>query len=399
MNSQSPSLHSHGRRPVRYLSDQIGSRQNRIDHLRLTAALVVVLGHSWYIALGREASVPLQNWTLFGFHSLAVHVFFFLSGLLVTESARRHQSAPGKYLRKRALRIFPALLANAVIVPAALVIFGAWTGVGFFDIARYALRLVTLISVQYEHQQAFPENPFNGAINGSVWSLRHEIIVYLLVMGASMAGAFANSRRRGVFLMLMLAYIVAGHLLAPVAKGGVLFLVAEGRHVMLSFLLGVAAHQFAARVPLHLGIALPGVALLLCAQPLESRGMAELAIIYLVCAGTLLLAFPRGRMRPLSQDVSYGIYIYSWPIQQLAVFIAASAFDMTLAPIPLFVICVGPLIGVALLSWRLIERPALALANPANEAKKPRLALFDTGLDHLFYRGQRDPVHNRQAPN
>ncbi|WP_353216636.1 acyltransferase [Sandarakinorhabdus sp.] len=374
MNSQSPTILPARRWPVRTLADHLGSRENRIDQLRLGAALLVVLGHSWHIALGREAQVPLQDWTLFGFHSLAVHVFFFLSGLLVTESALRHKSAPGQYLCKRALRIFPALLANAVIVPVALVMFGAWTGIGLADTARYALRLVTLVSVQFEHPGAFADNPFQGAINGSVWSLRHEIIVYLLVIGASMAGAFADARRRGVFLLLMLAYIGAGHLLAPIAKGGILFLIAEGRHVMLSFLLGVAAHQFAARVPLNLGIALPGVVVLLCAQLLDSRGMAELAIIYLVCAGTLLLAFPRGKTRPLPHDVSYGLYIYSWPIQQLAVFIAASAFGVVLAPIPLFLICLGPLFAIALLSWLWVERPSLALASRTSPVGKPRTA-------------------------
>jgi len=390
MNSQSHPTMAPTRWRGRYLSDHLGSRDNRIDQLRLAAALAVVLGHSWHIALGRDAHVPLQDWTLFGFHSLAVHVFFFLSGLLVTESARRHRAAPVQYLRKRALRIFPALVANAILVPVALVVFGAWTGVGLVDIARYALRLVTLISVQFEHPGAFAQNPFKGAINGSVWSLRHEIIVYLLVIGASMAGALANPRRRAVFLLLVIAYIVAGHLIAPLAEGGILFLVAEGRHVMFSFLLGVAAHQFAARVPLNAVTTLPGIALLLAAQLLHNRVLAELAIIYLVCAATLLLAFPRGKTRPLPHDVSYGVYIYSWPIQQLMLWVAASAFGVALAPIPLFVVSVGPLLIVALASWLWIERPALALASRA----EPRLEKRDSrpsGIGHPAFEALSKP--------
>lgn len=109
----------------RLLSDRIGSRDNNIDHLRLGAALAVVLGHSWHIALGRDAQVPLEGWTLIGFHSLAVHVFFFLSGLLVTQSAVRHADRPLAYAKKRGLRILPALAANALIVPVLLVLIGA----------------------------------------------------------------------------------------------------------------------------------------------------------------------------------------------------------------------------------------------------------------------------------
>lgn len=350
------------RTATRYLADQIGSRDNRIDQLRLLAALAVVLGHSWHIALGRDARPPLQDWTIFGFHSLAVHVFFFLSGLLVTESARRHAGKPFSYVQKRALRIMPALVVNALIVPVVLVAVGAWTGVGLADMARYALRLVTLMSVQYEHAGAFAALPFDGAINGSVWSLRHEIIVYALLIGASLLGALAQGWKRWAFLGLLLAYVLVGHAIAPFAKGGALYLLAEGRHVMFSFLLGVAAHQFARRVPLHPIIALPGLLLLACAVTFDSRMLAENGVIYLTCAATLLLAYPRGSVKPLPYDVSYGVYIYSWPMQQLTVFFALQWFGVALSPIGLFALCIGPLLAVSLASWLWVERPAMQLA-------------------------------------
>lgn len=352
---------SASRRFDRVLAQQMGRRDNRIDHLRLVAALAVVLGHSWHIALGRSAQVPLEEWTLFGFHSLAVHVFFFLSGLLVTESARRHVAAPTRYLCKRALRIFPALIVNAVVVPVVLVGVGAWTGVGLADMARYALRLVTLFSVQYEHPGAFADMPFHGAINGSVWSLRHEIIVYGVLMLAGLSGALTKPTRRAVFLGLLLAFVLVGHLVAPHAQGGWLYLVAEGRYVMFSFLLGVAAHQFAGWIPLHPVVVLPGIALVLAGDALASRVMAECGVIVITCAATLLLAYPRRAVWQLPHDVSYGVYIYSWPIQQLTVFLAATAFGMSLTPVGLFLLCLGPLLVVSLASWLWVERPALAI--------------------------------------
>lgn len=307
------------RRGWRMLADRLGARDNRIDQLRLAAALAVVLGHSWHIALGREAAVPLEAWTRIGFHSLAVHVFFFLSGLLVTESALRHAGRPLDYVRKRALRILPALAANALLVPLLLVAAGAWSGVSVGELARYALRLVSMFFVQYEHPGAFAANPFPGAINGSVWSLRHEVIVYALLLAASLSGALVRPGRRALFLTGLLAIVVAGHVVAPYAKGGALFLLAEGRHVMASFLLGVAAHQFARHVPLHPLVALPGTALLLAglwagAGPLADA-VTDLGIIWLTCAATMLIAFPAGTVRSLPHDLSYGVYIWSWPVQ------------------------------------------------------------------------------------
>ena len=359
------------RRFNRYLADHMGSRDNRIDQLRLGAALAVVLGHSWFITLGRHAQVPLENLTLFGFHSLAVHVFFFLSGLLVTESAQRHATKPMRYVSKRAMRIMPALIVNALLVPVVLIATGAWTGVGFGDMARYTFRLVTLFSVEFEHPHAFANSPFAGAINGSVWSLRHEIIVYALLIFASMSGALARPGRRIAFLAVLFAYVAFGHLVAPHAHSGALFLFAEGRYVMWSFLLGVAAHQFAKYVPLHPVIALPGVALLIVGEACGVRLIAENAIIYLVCAGTLLIAYPRGKSFKLPYDVSYGVYIYSWPVQQLTVFFAATMFGIVLSPLGLFFICLGPLLVIALGSWLWVERPALALLNARQQKRAP----------------------------
>ena len=362
MLSPTHPLARQSRAPHRRLADHIGSRDNRIDQLRLYAALAVVLGHSWHIALGRDARPPLQDWTIFGFHSLAVHVFFFLSGLLVTESARRHISKPVSYVRKRALRILPALIVNAIAVPLILVAVGAWTGVGLAEMLRYALRLITMMSVQYEHPGAFAGLPFDAAINGSVWSLRHEVIVYALLIVASLAGALAHGWKRWAFLGFLLAYVLIGHAIAPFAKGGALYLLAEGRHVMFSFLLGVAAHQFADRVPLNPVVALPGIALLSTSILLENRMLAECGVIWLTCAATLLIAFPRGKTLQLPHDVSYGVYIWSWPIQQLTVFFALNWFGVTLSPMGLFTLCLGPLLLISLASWLWVERPALRWA-------------------------------------
>ena len=344
------------------LAERVGSRDNRIDQIRLGAALAVVLGHSWHLATGPDATVPLQEWTRFGFHSLAVHVFFFLSGLLVTQSALRHADRPFAYIKKRALRIMPALVANAVLVPLLLVLVGAWTGVGVMELVRYALRLATMFFVQYDHPNAFADNPFAGAINGSVWSLRHEVIVYAMLLVASLSGALMRPKRRAVFIGAMAAHIIAGYAVAPFADSGALYLLAEGRHVMASFMLGVLAHQFANKVPLHPVVALPGVALLAAGVAWDYGPLADNGIIWLTCVVTMLLAFPKGKAGQVPHDVSYGVYIWSWPVQQLTMFTAAAVFGVALSPLGLFFLCLGPLLAVSLASWLWIERPALTWA-------------------------------------
>ncbi|WP_295531887.1 hypothetical protein, partial [Novosphingobium sp. Chol11] len=205
----------------------------------------------------------------------------------------------------------------------------------------------------------------------SVWSLRYELVVYGLLIAASLTGALELPWRRAAFLALLLAAVLAGYGVAPHANGGLLFALAEARHVLFSFLLGVAAHQFAARIPLHPVVALLGIALIAAGTALGHTILTETGVIWLTCAVTLLLAFPSRPCRNLPHDISYGVYIYSWPLQQLVVFLAATQFGVALSPVALFLICLGPLVVVALASWLWIEKPALALA-----AARPRRILL-----------------------
>src|SRR6266566_9247257 len=91
-------------------------RANNFDALRLLAALSVVFSHSFLIAEGSEAREPFVWLTgsqcILGL--VGVFVFFIISGYLVTESYCRHP-APGRFAVRRALRIYPGLLANVLI--------------------------------------------------------------------------------------------------------------------------------------------------------------------------------------------------------------------------------------------------------------------------------------------
>jgi len=55
-------------------------------------------------------------------------------------------------------------------------------------------------------------------------------------------------------------------------------------------------------------------------------------------------------------DVSYGIYVYAFPVQQ-----SVAAIWPGIDPLVMFAIAFPVTYGLAFLSWRLIERPALAL--------------------------------------
>ena len=55
-------------------------------------------------------------------------------------------------------------------------------------------------------------------------------------------------------------------------------------------------------------------------------------------------------------DLSYGVYIYAFPITQFAVLAGLGRWGS----VPLALIAAAVTLPIAFLSWRLVERPALA---------------------------------------
>lgn len=342
------------------LSDKIGTRDNRFDQIRLALALAVVLGHGWFIVGGPEARVPLQDWTLIGFHQYAVILFFALSGFLVAESARRRQRDIPGFLLARAARIYPALVVCAVATPLALIASGAWTGATPGTALAYSLRLIGIVSIQFDVTGAFPGLPFEGAVNGSVWSLRHEIGAYLLLAAFAATGRFFRSNR---FLVLYAGVIVlvsiAGHGLADQVTGGPLVLIVEARQVVVGFLLGVLAHRFAAKIVLGWRIGLVAIAGAILARLLAPEPVAILALAATTGYILLLAAYLGKAPRGLPDDVSYGVYIFGWPIQQIAAYWYLERVGTVPDPVLLFALVAPVLALLGLLSWRLVERPAM----------------------------------------
>lgn len=82
--------------------------ENNFNLLRALAAFLVLFSHS-YALTGSSSSEPLRMLLGMTFGSVAVDVFFVISGFLVCGSLLRRQSAI-EFMKGRLLRIFPALL-------------------------------------------------------------------------------------------------------------------------------------------------------------------------------------------------------------------------------------------------------------------------------------------------
>ena len=346
------------------LSAAAQDRDNNFNLLRMAAALAVLVSHAWPISRGPGTAEPLERLTVASLGTLAVYVFFALSGFFVSASWARRASL-ADFLAARALRLFPAL---AVSLAAVLLVLGPLTTslplADYFAhpaTARFLPRNLALLTPQYTLPGVFAANPY-PAVEGSIWTLAYEAECYLALLALGLAGL----SRRGLGLAF------AGYGLLWLATAGLALPVrlAEARALSLPFAIGMAAYHGRDR----LRLTLPRVATLaLVAVLARGTPLAQPALVLALAAAGFwagLLASPRLRAYNRFGDYSYGVYLYAFPVQGLV----ASAAGGSLSPFANIALSVPATLALAVLSWHLVERPALALRRARRAALSPPVA-------------------------
>jgi len=317
------------------LSAASESRDNNFDVLRLFAAALVLLSHSFALT-GRHE--PLAPHTL---GTVGVEIFFVASGFLVTRSWVGDPSFRA-FMGKRIRRIFPGLI---VAVLATGLVFGtiystssSWGYLASPGPWTYIASNVLLFP-RYLISTVYTTNP-SAAVNGSLWTLPIEFRAYLLL---GVLGAGALVRRWSI--LPIAACFFAYSIIAGVGSSG---------RLIAMFAAGSTFYLLRDRVVLRADIALGLLAIWVAAfaTPLAvAAGM--LALPYLVA----MFAYrtPRSLRRLAAKgDVSYGLYTYAFPVQQSIVSTLG-----TISPLLVALIAAPVVWLLALASWRFVERPFL----------------------------------------
>ncbi len=326
---------------------------NHFGLIRLLLALAVVVSHAFSVSSGEIADEPLTGLTGFTLGEHGVNGFFAISGFLVTMSYERRGWRD--YVAARALRIAPGLIAATLVVSLGL---GA--AMSRLDASAYFAepRLWSFIwntLTSFKSAAALPgvfaSNPLAFPM-GTVWTLKYEVICYAGVLGVGLAGLLGRRElclAAGVALTLA---VVVREIAAPDGAKGV----ETALRLPLIFLAGGLAYLWR----WHVRLSLPGLALALLVVALLSPTPLYKAALYLVTAwGVLVLALsPRltGWRSEPPADLSYGVYLYGWPVQQTLVALLPGAGALVLlAP------ALALTVMVAALSWHFVEAPALKL--------------------------------------
>jgi peptidoglycan/LPS O-acetylase OafA/YrhL len=336
------------------------TRQNNIGFIRLLAASMVIVSHSAELINGDRSSELLTR--MFGSLSLGelgVDIFFLVSGYLITKSYL--SSGDGKYLAKRINRIYPGyLVAYAISVFIVAPLAGvALSSLKFGDYAKIFGHALWLDMPHLDGAFAAQQYHF---LNGSMWTISYEFRCYLFVM---LAGTFGFYKRR-VFpvcltIILLVLQLLVTRDVNPSSTGFLLVKnVLTGNLVYLirfTFIFSSGSLFFLFRDK----IKYTGSAAFLCILCLLvfmfSDKLAEPAICCFGAYALFYFAFEARRFNiNRDYDISYGVYLYAWP---LAVLILLHYPRITQGYLSLVTFVLTAMAGV--ISWYAIEKPATKL--------------------------------------
>lgn len=336
-------------------------RKNNFDFLRLLFACFVIITHSYTLSGSEKADFLCQisNGYL-TFSYFGVKGFFVISGYLIFQSFQRSESVTN-YMWKRILRLFPALIV-VLLLTVLLVPLVYESNIPILknrEFLTYFPNNLILYRNQYHIAGVFESNPYKSSINGSIWTIAYEFTMYLLLallfvfkkkelfLKWTLILLFSllvvaniyfyedfekiNFILNGLNLIDLSCFFIGGSLLS-------IFKIENFRNKKLMLLMTLGALILSIYFDFYnfsKHIILPFLFLLIGLIPVK----------YVYDVGNKI------------GDLSYGIYLYGFPIQQtLMYFFKFNYFELIIFSLPISIF-------FAYFSWNIIEKKALSFKN------------------------------------
>jgi peptidoglycan/LPS O-acetylase OafA/YrhL len=346
------------RTTLEHLLQSKGSGElNNFTLIRLIAALLVLYGHSFFLAAPCASCIDITRRFLNYHYSgdLGLFIFFVVSGFFVTMSMDRAKSLSA-FAISRALRILPGLLTFILVSAFAIAPFYLTV-----DLSEYLKsdELKKFIWINFTLQRYWADLPvdlggqFPKAIAGPLWTLWIEVRLYFIVAIIGSIGLLSNKW----FANTAIASIV---LLTITLDSGIMMIGSQDFETV-----SIMAAFFASGAFLYINrstitINLPTFILLtistyLCRKTPYYEYFFSLSLVY----GVMLFGFAKKiALSRFIDDYSFGIYLYGWILQKIyfSIYPYSGPYMMT-------IVCSIASIIVGALSWHLVEKRALTLRN------------------------------------
>ncbi|ORB74378.1 acyltransferase family protein [Mycobacterium scrofulaceum] len=348
------------------IGESFDRRGNALNLWRLVLAVEVIFWHSFPVT-GHRISSPAVERLVF---SVGVDGFFAVSGFLVAASWL-NRPEPRRYLRARALRILPGfytcLIVTAfVFAPIGLALQGG-SAMGLLRSSgplKFVLFNGAIAQLKLDVGDTPRGVPHPGVWNASLWTLIYEVMCYLAVLVIGVAGL---ARNRWTSLALLIIGVVAALLLGPMTDPLSWTIPQCVARFTIMFAAGAVLYQFRDAIPARWTWVAASFAVVAISGLLlpDYRIVGALPLAYGVIVSGILL-----HRLHLHNDLSYGVYIYAWPTQQLLVICGLRHLN----PLIFAAVATAATVPLAAASWFAIEKPAVRLkrTEPARQLQEAR---------------------------
>lgn len=326
---------------------------------------MVLVGHSFELS-HNSGPDPLFELVGYSLAALSVDIFFVISGFLVTTSLI-HRNNLLVYIFNRALRIYPALIVAVFI---CVFVFGAvFTSLSLLDYfnesrtwaflwGKSSILGLFFTGGGSDLPGVFLNNPIPGKVNGSLWTLPWELLMYVVLFAFGLISCMLKlkSDRFLKFVILFMAASCLSLLLVDYFIN-----VVESQFVKhflrfgAFFFFGASMQMFKNQIMVSNRLCFIGF-LAICISFSNEKAffvIYHILLVYLVL-GLAYLPIEKYLKFNYLGDYSYGIYIYAFPIQQSF----AVLFPNT-GPLEMIAVCLPLTLMAAIFSWHWIEKPML----------------------------------------
>lgn len=308
------------------VADVISKRNNNLSISKFIAACLVIISHAYPLCLGKDAGdflVSISNGQI-GLGGLAVGVFFFSGGLFIARSVEKNKEAR-KYFYARVIKIFPPLI---LVIVTSIIVFGLFFSTlkllpFLLNKGTWIYLLNAILIPIHSLPGVFVNNIYGDVVNGALWTLPVEFACYIavfigykiniltkkisLIWAMLLAVAFFAFNYSGNIMLLSVSYYIQPVIIFGV---GVLYyifredIIINKNYGILSFVLFILSIIF--------GI-----------------GRVGQILFFPYCFMCLIMATKQCSVEVAKLgNLSYGIYLVGFPIQQALVAINGGSMDV-----------------------------------------------------------------------
>lgn len=352
------------------IADFIKRENNNLDLIRIILACFVIVGHSPILNGGSKNWIdPIGHFFSFTYSgALAVKLFFFISGLVVTNSILTHKS-PVHFIVSRSFRLLPALL---FVLLVSVYVFGPI--LTSLQLHEYYLNLDhypyisnnLIFKTEYVLPEVFNNNLYKNTVNGSLWSLRYEVTCYIALL--SMFLILSNKSKYD--LNIPIAIIIIDTLLPTRV---VLNWMGDNPEVYMlpaTFAFGAFFAVNVDKIRMNFNIVLGSFLIYFI---FSNTSHAQIIFTFAACNAVIYIASTKFllKLKP-KVDISYGIYLWGFLIQQTLFYFLGHIYVGLHCLLALIIATL-----LALITHVIIEKPFINVGKVVIKTLKVRFPLLN----------------------